>query len=93
VETSNRLDREQKSTVIGESRRHEKDTGSIEVQVSLLTRRIGELSEHFRAHSHDHAGRRGLVRLVGERRRLLQYLNRHDVDRYRTLVARLGLRK
>jgi small subunit ribosomal protein S15 len=87
------LDREQKSTVIGESRLHEKDTGSIEVQVSLLTRRIGELSEHFRVHNHDHAGRLGLVRLVGERRRLLQYLSRQDVARYRTLVARLGLRK
>jgi small subunit ribosomal protein S15 len=87
------LDREQKTAVIGESRIHEKDTGSIEVQVSLLTRRIAELSDHFRLHIHDHAGRRGLLRLVGERRRLLEYLSREDVGRYRKLVAGLGLRK
>jgi small subunit ribosomal protein S15 len=87
------LDREQKSAVISESRVHEKDTGSVEVQVTLLTRRIAELSDHFRVHRHDHAGRRGLLRLVGERRRLLQYLSHEDVGRYRTLVARLGLRK
>jgi small subunit ribosomal protein S15 len=87
------LDREQKSAVVGESRIHETDTGSVEVQVSLLTRRIAELSEHFRVHHHDHAGRRGLLRLVSERRRLLQYLSREEVGRYRTLVARLGLRK
>jgi small subunit ribosomal protein S15 len=87
------LDREQKNAVVVESRIHETDTGSVEVQVSLLTRRIAELSEHFRVHRHDHAGRRGLMRLVGERRRLLQYLSREDVGRYRILVARLGLRK
>ena len=93
AETSRHLDREQKNAVVGESRIHETDTGSVEVQVSLLTRRIAELSEHFRVHHHDHAGRRGLLRLVGERRRLLQYLSREEVGRYRTLVARLGLRK
>ncbi|MBI2965810.1 MAG: 30S ribosomal protein S15 [Chloroflexi bacterium] len=87
------MDREHKSAVVGESRIHETDTGSVEVQVSLLTRRIAELSGHFKVHQHDHAGRRGLMRLVGERRRLLQYLSREDVGRYRTLVARLGLRK
>jgi small subunit ribosomal protein S15 len=87
------LDREHKNAVVVESRIHETDTGSVEVQASLLTRRIAELSEHFRVHRHDHAGRRGLMRLVGERRRLLQYLSREDVGRYRILVARLGLRK
>lgn len=93
AETSIPLDREQKSAVVGESRTHATDTGSVEVQVSLLTRRIAELSEHFKVHRHDHAGRRGLIQMVGERRRLLQYLSREDVGRYRTLVARLGLRK
>lgn len=87
------MDRETKSSIVQESRVHETDSGSIEVQVSLLTRRIAELSEHFKVHRHDHAGRRGLLILVGQRRRLLKYLSREDVGRYRTLVSRLGLRK
>ncbi|MBI4219854.1 MAG: 30S ribosomal protein S15 [Chloroflexi bacterium] len=87
------MEREKKRAVVAENRKHEKDTGSVEVQVSLLTERIAELSGHFNVHKHDHAGRRGLLRLVGQRRRLLQYLSREDASRYHVLVARLGLRK
>ena len=71
----------------------ENDTGSTEVQVALLTERINELTEHLREHSKDHASRRGLLMLVGQRRRLLNYLSRRDVDRYRSLVQELGLRR
>ena len=72
---------------------HESDTGSPEVQVALLTARINELTEHLRTHKKDHHSRRGLLMLVGQRRRLLNYLNRQDVDRYRSLVQELGLRR
>jgi small subunit ribosomal protein S15 len=87
------LDQATRQGIIEEHRAHGSDTGSTEVQIALLTRRITELTEHFRYHKHDHAGRRGLLKLVGRRRRLLNYLNREDVSRYRALVARLGLRK
>ena len=73
--------------------KHEGDTGSPEVQVALLTARINELTEHLREHKKDHHSRRGLLMLVGQRRRLLNYLRRHDVDRYRALVQELGLRR
>lgn len=84
---------EVKTQIIGEYRVHESDTGSPEVQVALLTHRINELTEHFKVHVKDHHGRRGLLKLVGQRRRLLEYLKRRNVDRYRTTIERLGLRK
>ena len=87
------LDRVAKETVVKENQAREGDTGSTEVQVALLTDRINELTGHLRIHKHDESTRRGLLRLVGRRRRLLQYLNREDVGRYRSLIARLGLRR
>lgn len=82
-----------KNTIIEEHRRHESDTGSAEVQIAILSERIRMLTEHLRMHASDHASRRGLLKLVGKRRRLLDYLNRTDVDRYRAIIARLGLRR
>ena len=79
--------------MIGKFASHEGDTGSPEVQVALLTARINDLTEHLRTHRKDHHSRRGLLMLVGQRRRLLNYLNRHDVERYRALVQELGLRR
>ena len=87
------LTKEKKTEVIGKFAAHEGDTGSPEVQVALLTARINDLTEHLRAHSKDHHSRRGLLMLVGQRRRLLNYLNRHDVERYRSIVQELGLRR
>ena len=87
------MDQSERTAVIEEYRIHESDSGSSEVQVALLTARITELTEHLREHSHDHSTRRGLLKLVGQRRRLLNYLNGEDVNRYRSLIARLGLRK
>jgi small subunit ribosomal protein S15 len=84
---------ERKQELIGTFRQHETDTGSPEVQVALLTERIGYLTEHFKTHQKDHHSRRGLLQLVGQRRRLLDYLKRNDVERYRKLVKALGLRK
>ncbi len=84
---------EQKKEVIKEYQTNEKDTGSPEVQVALLTKRILYLTEHFKAHKKDHHSRRGMLKLVGQRRRLLDYLKKNDVDRYRTLIKRLGLRR
>ncbi len=84
---------EVKTTIIEEYRVHEGDTGSPEVQVALLTQRINELTEHFKEHKKDHHGRRGLLKLVGRRRRLLDYMKRKDVDRYRQAIKRLGLRR
>ena len=84
---------EQMQELISEYRTHEKDTGSSEVQVAILTRRIGELSEHFKSHSKDHHSRRGLLKLVSQRRRLLDYLRGQDPQRYQTLISRLGLRR
>ena len=84
---------ERKAEIIREYRVHEKDVGSPEVQIALLTARIRELDQHLREHKHDHHTRRGLLKLVGQRRRLLRYLSREDVGRYRELIGRLGLRK
>ncbi|RMG19691.1 MAG: 30S ribosomal protein S15 [Deltaproteobacteria bacterium] len=83
----------QKAEIIQEFQQHEGDTGSPEVQVALLTRRIEYLTEHFKTHKHDHHSRRGLLKLVGQRRRLLQYLKKTDLERYRALVQKLGLRR
>jgi small subunit ribosomal protein S15 len=87
------LTKEKKAELIGKYGRSDGDTGSAEVQVALLTERIDHLTEHLRAHSKDHHSRRGLLMLVGKRRRLLQYLERYDLERYRALVGELGLRK
>ncbi len=87
------LTREQKAEITQEYRVHETDTGSPEVQVATLTRRIARLTEHLREHKHDHSTRRALMMLVGRRRRQLAYLNRSDVSRYRALIASLGLRR
>ena len=82
-----------KQEIIGEHRTHEGDTGSPEVQVAVLTRRITHLTEHLREHKHDYHSRRGLLKMVGKRRRLLKYLQKKDVERYRALIAKLGLRR
>ena len=82
-----------KAETIVDYRQHESDTGSPEVQVALLSGRITQLTEHLRFHKKDHHSRRGLLMLVGKRRRLLDYLRRTDVERYRALIARLGLRR
>lgn len=84
---------EQKSALISEYRVRETDTGSPEVQVAILTKRIDSLTEHLKTHAKDHHSRRGLLQMVGKRRRLLDYLRREDVERYRTLISRLGLRR
>jgi len=84
---------DQKQEIIRGYRVHDTDTGSTDVQVALLTQRINELTEHFKTHTKDHHGRRGLLKLVGRRRRLLDYLKSRDVDRYRQLIERLGIRK
>ena len=85
--------KDEKQTIIGENARGDADTGSPEVQIALLSRRISELTEHLKTHKHDHHSRRGLLRMVGRRRRLLAYLQREDVERYRAIVAKLGLRR
>jgi small subunit ribosomal protein S15 len=87
------LQTEQKNEIIESFRIHETDTGSPEVQIALLTTRINELTDHLRSHRHDHHSRRGLLKLVGQRRRLLAYLQKKDVERYRATIMRLGLRK
>ncbi len=84
---------ENKEAVMQEHRTHEGDTGSPEVQVAVLTRRIAHLTEHLREHNHDYHSRRGLLKMVGKRRRLLKYLQKKDVERYRSLIAKLGLRR
>ena len=84
---------EVKEKIISDYRVHETDTGSPEVQVAILTNRITELTEHFKTHSKDHHSRRGLLKLVGRRRRLLDYLKGKDLERYRTTIERLGIRK
>lgn len=84
---------ESKEEIINEYRRHDHDTGSPEVQVALLTKRIEYLTEHFKVHAKDHHSRRGLMMLVGQRRRLLEYLKGKDLGRYRALIERLGLRR
>lgn len=82
-----------KSDIITTHRRHDTDTGSAEVQIAILSDRISALTEHLRDHPKDHASRRGLLKLVGKRRRLLDYLTRTDVERYRSIIATLGLRR
>lgn len=83
----------EKQAIIKEFAVHEGDTGSPEVQVAILTRRINELTEHFKEHKHDFHSRRGLMKMVGRRKNMLTYLKNEDLDRYKTLIARLGLRK
>lgn len=87
------LTKEAKSQIISEYRRSDGDTGSAEVQIAVLSKRIGDLTEHLKTHKKDHHSRRGLLQMVGRRRRLLEYLKREDVERYRELIARLGLRR
>ncbi|HWO69867.1 MAG TPA: 30S ribosomal protein S15 [Actinomycetota bacterium] len=87
------LTKERKSQIIRDFRRSDDDTGSTEVQVAVLTHRIQELTEHLKTHRKDHHSRRGLLQMVGRRRRLLEYLKREDIERYRELISRLGLRR
>jgi small subunit ribosomal protein S15 len=93
VEGTNVLTNERKTEVIGVYRTHDADTGSPEVQVALLSERINYLTDHFKTHVKDHHSRRGLLKLVGQRRRLLDYLKRKDADRYAELIRKLGIRK
>ena len=87
------LAREQKANVITLYRSHDKDTGSPEVQIAILSERLGQLTEHFKTHVKDHASRRGLLMMVGRRRRLLDYLKIHDSGRYQDVIQKLGIRK
>ena len=87
------LTAEQKKEILGSYGLHETDTGSPEAQVALLTRRIADLTEHLKEHKHDHHSRRGLLLLVGQRRRLLNYLQKTEIARYRSIIERLGLRR
>jgi small subunit ribosomal protein S15 len=87
------LTAEQKKDILGSYGLHDTDTGSPEAQVALLTKRISDLTEHLKVHKHDHHSRRGLLLLVGQRRRLLNYLEKTDIERYRSIVSRLGLRR
>jgi small subunit ribosomal protein S15 len=92
-ETGLPQNKETREQIIRDYRVHDSDTGSTDVQVALLTHRINELTEHFKTHVKDHHGRRGLLKLVGQRRRLLDYLKSQDAERYRQLIDRLGIRK
>ncbi|MGB9106246.1 MAG: 30S ribosomal protein S15 [Terriglobales bacterium] len=87
------LAREHKQSVIDQYRRDVSDTGSPEVQIALLSERIGQLTEHFKTHKKDHASRRGLLMLVSKRRRLLDYLKKYDTERYKDVISKLGIRK
>ena len=87
------ITKEEKSELITQFRRDDADTGSPEVQIALLSHRISHLTEHLKEHKHDHHTRRGLLLLVGQRRRLLNYLNKTDIERYRSIIERLGLRR
>lgn len=87
------LEAKDKAPVVEEYRTHEKDTGSTEVQIALLTQRIAKLTDHLREHKHDNHTRRGLLKLVGHRRRLQAYLQKQDIERYRALMQKLGLRE
>ena len=87
------ISKEKKQAIIKEYARTEGDTGSPEVQVAILTARINDLTEHFKANPKDHHSRRGLLKMVGQRRGMLAYLKKTDIERYRTLIAKLGLRK
>lgn len=85
--------KEQKTELISQYKTHDGDTGSPEVQIALLSNRIAYLTEHFKTHAKDHHSRRGLLKLVGRRRRLLDYLKKADLERYRTIIDKLGIRK
>ncbi len=87
------LRKEEKTGVIETNRLHETDTGSPEVQIAILTKRINELTEHLKIHSKDHHSRRGLFKMIGHRRNLLNYLKNKDIERYRSTIAKLGIRK
>ncbi len=85
--------KERKTEIILDNARHEGDTGSPEVQIAILTERINELTEHLKIHTHDHHSRRGLLQMVGKRRNLLNYLTKIDIERYRAIIKKLGIRK
>lgn len=87
------LEKERKTEIIGDNRRHGSDTGSPEVQVAILSQRIADLTEHLKVHKLDHHSRRGLLKLVGKRRRMLLYLKDRDIERYRSLIQKLGIRE
>ncbi len=87
------LRKEEKTAVIESNRLHEQDTGSPEVQIAILTKRINELTDHIKVHPKDHHSRRGLLKMVGHRRNLLSYLQKKDIERYRAIIAKLGIRK
>ncbi|MHC4619942.1 MAG: 30S ribosomal protein S15 [Planctomycetota bacterium] len=87
------LTKQEKTQIVSDFERHEGDTGSPEVQIALLTRRINELTEHLKTHRKDHASRRGLLKMVGTRSALLKYVSKKDTKRYREIISRLGLRK
>lgn len=87
------LSKETKETILGDFRTHDSDTGSPQIQVALLTKRINELQEHFKKHKKDNHSRRGLLKMVSERRSMLQYLKRRDIEKYHEVVAKLGLRR
>lgn len=84
---------DKKKEIISSFKRHDSDTGSPEVQIAILTERINYLTDHFKVHKKDHHSRRGLLKIVGQRRRLLDYLKKKDVERYRTIIERLGIRR
>lgn len=87
------MQKDQKTAIIAANRTHENDTGSPEVQVAILTERINQLTEHLKVHAHDNHSRRGLYKMIGKRRSLLDYLAKKDIERYRALIAKLGIRK
>ena len=87
------MQKDQKTSIIEANRTHESDTGSPEVQVAILTERINRLTEHLKVHAHDNHSRRGLYKMIGKRRSLLDYLAKKDIERYRALIAKLGIRK
>lgn len=87
------ITKDQKQEIVATYRRHTTDTSSPEVQVAMLTRRITDLNDHFKTHEKDHHSRRGLLRIVGQRKRILEYLKQKDIERYRKLIGQLGLRK
>ena len=92
-EVKTMITKEQKQAIIEQYKTHEGDTGSPEVQIALLTKRINDLTEHLKVHKKDHHSRRGLLKMVGQRRSLLAYLTKVDIERYRSIIARLGIRK
>lgn len=85
--------KDEKTAIIEANRTSENDTGSPEVQIAILTKRIADLTEHLKSHAHDHHSRRGLFKMVGRRRNLLNYLQKKDIERYRAIIAKLGIRK